>query len=199
MGGSQRRPQDRAQRRGAARVRAHARGGPDALEVITDTSSPNPRRPEPAGVSAVLALVLAVIGFFALAVFGLGALSIATDADIIAIPGLGQGPGVFGMLLGLLAFAVTLGAALRSRHPSFASAPIVALATALAHLAGVWLGVLVGSSDLVIATAVAGGLVSGGASLVLLGAAVVAAWSGIALRRTRAQHPRWPWEGDDEE
>ncbi|MFJ4174984.1 hypothetical protein [Microbacterium sp. NPDC089696] len=143
--------------------------------------------------------MLAVIGFFALAVFGLGALSIATDVDIIAVPGLGQGPGVWGMLAALLAFALTLGAALRRRPPSFLSAPVIALATALAHLAGVWIAVLVGRGDLVIATAVVGGLVSGGASLVLLGAAAVAGWSGIALRRTRAEHPRWPWERDDEE
>lgn len=143
--------------------------------------------------------MLAVIGFFALAVFGLGALSIATDVDIIAVPGLGQGPGVWGMLAALLAFALALGAALRRRPPSFLSAPVIALATALAHLAGVWIAVLVGRGDLVIATAVVGGLVSGGASLVLLGAAAVAGWSGIALRRTRAEHPRWPWERDDEE
>lgn len=143
--------------------------------------------------------MLAVIGFFALAVFGLGALSIATDTDIIAVPGLGQGPGVFGMLIGILAFALTLLAALRRPRPAYPSALVVGLATAIAHLAGVWIGVLVGRGDIVLATAVAGGLVSGGASVVLLAAAAVAGWSGIALRRTRAQHPRWPWERDDEE
>mgnify|MGYP006906084263 CR=1 FL=1 len=51
-------------------------------------SSPNPRGPESPGVSVILALVLATISFFALAVFGLGAVSIATDSDIIAVPGL---------------------------------------------------------------------------------------------------------------
>ena len=59
-------------------------------------TTPNPRGPESAGVSAVLALVLATIGFFALAVFGLGAVSVVTDADIISVPGLGQVPGVIG-------------------------------------------------------------------------------------------------------
>ena len=58
---------------------------------------------------------------------------------------------------------------------------------------------LVGTVDLIIATAVAGDLVRGGASAVLLLAAAVAAWGGIALRRTKAQHPRWPWERDEEE
>ena len=52
-------------------------------------SSPNPRGPASPGVSVILALVLATISFFALAVFGLGALSVATDRDIIAVPGLG--------------------------------------------------------------------------------------------------------------
>ena len=32
-------------------------------------------------------------------------------------------------------------------------------------------------------------------ALVLIAAsALIAAWGGIALRRTRAQHPQWPWE-----
>lgn len=162
-------------------------------------SSPNPRGPESAGVSAVLALVLATIGFFALAVFGLGAVSIVTDRDIIAVPGLGPVPGVVGMIIALLVFAMSLRGALQRSRPSFVSAPAVALATALAHLAAVWAGVAVAGGDLIVATVVAGDLVRGGASAVLLLAAAIAAWSGIALRRTRAEHPQWPWERDDEE
>jgi hypothetical protein len=143
--------------------------------------------------------VFAIIGFFALAIFGLGALSVATDADVISTPGLGQMPGVIGMLVAVLAFALMLGLALRQRHPSFWSVPSAALVTALAHLAAVWVAVLVPSSDIVLSTAVAGDLVRGGASAVLVLAAAIAAWGGIALRRTRAQHPRWPWERHDEE
>jgi len=75
----------------------------------------------------------------------------------------------------------------------------IAIVTGLVHLAAVWVAVLLGTSDLILATAVAGDLVRGGASVVLLLAAAVASWSGIALRRTRAQHPRWPWEEHDEE
>ncbi len=143
--------------------------------------------------------MFAIIGFFALAIFGLGALSVATDADVISTPGLGQMPGVTGMLVAVLAFALMLGLALRQRHPSFWSVPSAALVTALAHLAAVWVAVLVPSSDIVLSTAVAGDLVRGGASAVLVLAAAIAAWGGIALRRTRAQHPRWPWERHDEE
>jgi hypothetical protein len=162
-------------------------------------SSPNPRGPESAGVSAVLALVLATVGFFALAVFGLGALTIATDTDIIPVEGLGQIPGAAGMVVAVLAFALGLWTALRREHPSFLSVPGIGVGVGLAHLVAVWVGVVLGTGDLVVATAVAGDLVRGGASLVLLLVAAVAAWGGIALRRTRASHPQWPWEKDDDE
>ncbi|WP_341973748.1 hypothetical protein [Microbacterium sp. LWO13-1.2] len=139
------------------------------------------------------------MSFFALTVFGLGAMSVATDTDIIAVPGLGQSPGIVGMLAALVVFAMTLRTALRRQHPTFLAAPVTALTTALVHLMAVWFATLVSSGDLVIATVVAGGLVQGGPSLVLLLAAAIAAWGGIALRRTRAEHPRWPWERDEDE
>ena len=160
---------------------------------------PNPRGAESAGVSAVLALVLATTGFFALAVFGLGAVSVATDTDIISVPGLGQGPGVAGMLIALLVFALMLGITLRRPHPSYVATLAISLATGLGHLAAVWAAVLIGTGGVVTATAVAGDLVRGGSSVVLILAAAIAAWSGIALRRTRSEPPRWPWERDEEE
>lgn len=143
--------------------------------------------------------MLATVGYFALAVFGLGALSLLTDADIIAVPGLGQMPGVLGMLASVVAFAAMLWSTLRRGEPSFLAAITVSLTAALAHLVGVWVAVLAGVGNAVIATAVAGDLVRGGASAVLLLAAAVAAWGGIARRRTRAERPRWRWERDDEE
>lgn len=146
-----------------------------------------------------MAVVLATISFFALAVFGLGALSVATDTDIISTPDLGQAPGVVGMLAAVVAFAVLLGVTLRTRRPSFVATITIALVAVLAHLAVVWFAVLLGTSDIVIATAVAGDLVRGGVSAVLVVAALIAAWGGVALRRTRAEHPRWPWERDEDE
>ncbi|MCT1397239.1 hypothetical protein M4D51_16055 [Microbacterium sp. p3-SID338] len=142
---------------------------------------------------------MATIAFFALAVFGLGALSVATDRDIIDAPGLGQIPGVSGMVAAVVVFALVLWATVRRGHASFGSAPVIALLTALVHLATVWFAVLVATSDVVVATAVAGDLVRGGASLVLLAAAAGAAWGGIALRRTKSAQPRWPWERDEGE
>ncbi|WP_292910288.1 hypothetical protein [Microbacterium sp.] len=162
-------------------------------------SSPDPRRPPSAGVSALLALALATIGFFALAVFGLGALSFATDVDIIAVTDLGQGPGIIGMAAAVGVFALSLWFAVRPARPSFFSVPTVAILTGLVHLAAVWIAVLLGTGDLIVSTAVAGDLVRGGASAVLVLSAAVASWSGVALRRTRAQHPRWPWEEHGDE
>ncbi len=159
---------------------------------------PDPRGSDSAGVSAVLAQVLASVSFFALAVLGLGVASVVTDSDIISVPGLGSIPGVVGMLAAVACFAIGLGGALRRPHPSFLAAPVIALATALTHLVLVWLAVLVSTGDIVTATVVAGGLVQRGASVALILAAAIAAWGGIALRRTRAGRPRWPWEQEDE-
>lgn len=165
---------------------------------MAHTPMPNPRGPESAGVSPVLAVVFATIGFFALAIFGLGAVSVLTDSDIIATPGLGQWPGIGGMAAAVLAFALLLWSVVRRPGPSFFSALVIAVATALAHLAAVWIAVASVAGSALLATAVAGDLVRGGASAVLLLAAAIGAWAGIALRRTRARHPRWPWERDDD-
>lgn len=144
-------------------------------------------------------MVLATIGFFALAVFGLGAVSVATDTDIIAVPNLGQVPGVAGMIAAVVSFALVLWSTLRRSQPSYVATVAIALTAGLAHLVVVWVAVLIGDGDLVLATAVAGDLVRGGASAVIVLAALIAGWGGIALRRTRAGHPRWPWEREEEE
>ncbi|MFB7250211.1 hypothetical protein [Microbacterium sp. NPDC056234] len=142
--------------------------------------------------------MLSTISFFALAIVGLGAVSFAMDADIIGVPGLGQGPGVIGMTVAVAVFAGVEWAAVRIARPVYRSVWATALTTALAHLVAVAVSALVVAGDLVTALAVAGDLVTGGASLVILLAAAIAAWGGVALRRTRAQHPTWPWEHDDE-
>ena len=143
-------------------------------------------------------MALATISYFALAVFGLGALSVATDTDIIAVPDLGQAPGVIGMAVAVVVFGLMLWSTLRRHRPSYVATIAISLLAALAHLIAVWLVVLTGSG-IVLATAVVGDLVRGGASAILVAAGLIAAWGGIALRRTRAEHPRWPWERDEEE
>lgn len=159
--------------------------------------SPDPRGPVPAGVSAILATAMATIGFFALTVFGLGALSIVTDADIISIPHLGQAPGIVGMIAAITVFAGILWLAVRSPRPRFRSVWTIAIASVLAHLLAVAATVLIVAGEFVTALAVMGGLITGGAAPVVLAMAAISAWAGVALRRTRTGRPLWPWERDD--
>ncbi len=140
---------------------------------------------------------MTAIGFFALTVFGLGALSVVTDADIISVPGLGQAPGVVGMIIAIAVFAGIVWLAVRLPHPRFRSVWTIAIATALAHLLAVAVAALIVAGEFVTALAVMGGLITGGASLVVIVTAAIAGWAGVALRRTRSSRPRWPWERDD--
>ena len=114
------------------------------------------------------------------------------------MPRLGQLPGVLGMVLGVLVFALALWAVLADRRPSFVATVFLALGAALAHLGGVWAAAVAEGAGAVGATAAAGQLVLGGASAVIVVAALIAAWVAIALRRTAARAPRWPWEKDDD-
>lgn len=138
-------------------------------------------------------------GFFALAVFGLGALSVATDADIISVQGLGQAPGVIGMILAIAAFAGILWLAVRIARPRFRSVWTIAVTTALVHLLGVVIVATIVSGEFVTALAVMGDLITGGASLVVFAAAAVASCVGVMMRYAKSSHPRWPWERDEPE
>lgn len=140
---------------------------------------------------------MTTIGFFALAVFGLGALSVVTDAEIIEVPQAGQAPGIVGMIVAVAVFAAVLYLAVRINHPKFRSVWAISIATAFGHMLAAGIGALAVTGDFVNAMAVMGELITGGASLVVLVAAAIAGWAGVALRRTRAKRPRWPWERDD--
>jgi uncharacterized membrane protein len=141
--------------------------------------------------------VLATVLFFGLAILGLGMLSYFTDSDILSVPDLGQYPGVVGMVLAIVVFVAILVPSLRPRRPTYPASVLVGVATALAHLAGVWLTALVAGAGIAPATAAVMQLVVGGSTLVIGLAALVAAWVGIALRRTRAHRPSWPWEDEE--
>ena len=140
---------------------------------------------------------MTTVGFFALSILGLGVLSFTTDADIISVPGLGQAPGVVGVVVAVAVFAGILWLAVRITRPKFRSVWSIAIMTAVSHLLAVGFTVAVVTGEFVTALAVMGGLITGGASLVLLVVAVFAAWCAVALRLTRAQRPRWPWERED--
>ena len=151
------------------------------------------------GVRPAVALAMALIGFFALAIFGLGMTSLALDADVIAVEGLGPVPGVAGMLLASASFAGSLWWGLRSGSPTFGIVPIVAIATGRGEGGGVLVGAVISGAGAATGLAAAGGVVVGWPGLVIAAAALIAAWAGVALTRTRASRPRWPWERDDDE
>lgn len=142
--------------------------------------------------------MIGVAFFFALSIMGLGVLTLLTEHDLIAVPGLGQLPGIVGMVLAVGVFALALRAVLTGPRPSFVATVFLALGSALVHLGGVWAATVAEGAGPVDATAAAGQLVLGGGSAVIVVAALIAAWVAIALRRTAARAPRWPWEKDDD-
>lgn len=141
-----------------------------------------------------IALAFALLGFVALLIFGLGMTSLITDTDVISTPGFGQYPGIFGPVFAAVAFAGTLWAFVRAPHPSFWGALAVAIAAFLAYLIGVIFVALVVGVDPAAAFGTAGQLATSWYGMVVFGAALIAGWAGIALVRTRAGRPRWPWE-----
>ena len=86
-----------------------------------------------------------------------------------------------------------------ARHPSYWGAAWTTAAAFLAYVGGVWFAALFTGADLGVATAVAGRLATSWFGVSVAAAAFVSAWAGIALVRTRAHRPRWPWEDDFDE
>lgn len=158
------------------------------------TTIRDPRGEEPAGASAFLSLVIGFVGFAALAILGLGMLSFFADIDILSVPGLDWWPAIVAMILAILVFCWMLWPTLSRGRPSFLAVPAVALVTVVAHLVGVWLAALLSGVGMSAALAAASQLIVRGSSLVVLIAAAIGAWAAVALRRTRAGAPRWPWE-----
>lgn len=163
------------------------------------TTTGDPHGTPPQGVSASLSLVIGFVSFAALCILGLGMLSFFADIDILAVPGLDWWPGIVGMLGAIGAFSWMLWPTLSRGRASFLAVPSVALVTAVAHLVLVWLSALLSGASTGSALQAVVQLISRGSSAVLLGAALIAAWIAIALRRTKAAAPHWPWERTDEE
>lgn len=149
------------------------------------------------GVSPPVAVALATVAFFALAIAGLGMASLLLEADVIATPGVGQLAGVAAVALSTAAFGGLLWAYLRQPQPSYVAALPVTVAAVLAYLLGIGVGAMLQGTDAALALAAAGGFATSWFALVLAGAAFVASWSAVALVRTRAERPRWPWERDE--
>lgn len=158
------------------------------------TTHADPRGTEPAGVSAFLALVIGFVGFAALAILGLGMLSFFADIDIISVPGLDWWPAIVAMIVAIAVFCWMLWPTLSRGRASFLAVPAVALVAAFAHLAALWLAALLSGAGMTAALIAASQLITRGSSVVVLLAAAIGAWVAVALRRTRAGAPHWPWE-----
>lgn len=151
------------------------------------------------GLRPGLATLFSVVGFGALAICGLGVLSLATGADVVAVRGLGALPGAAGFALAVAALTLVLGGGLRRPHPSYGLAAVAALAVVLAYLAGLVGAAVVVGVDPARAVAAAGAFALSWFAVVLAGCGAAAGWTGVALVRTRAQAPRWRWERDEDE
>ncbi|GAA3774658.1 hypothetical protein GCM10022240_28060 [Microbacterium kribbense] len=144
-----------------------------------------------------IALVFATILFGALVIGGLGVITLITNEDIIAVPDYGSLAAAAGVFLAGVAFAVSLWSSVRRPSPSYWGALRTAAVCFLVYVVVVGIGGLVPTGDFIVAIAVAGRLITAGFAPLVAGAALVSAWGGIALVRTRAGRPRWPWERDD--
>ncbi|QIG38608.1 hypothetical protein G5T42_03150 [Microbacterium sp. 4R-513] len=157
------------------------------------------RPPEHGHVRPLVALGLVTAAFGALVICALGVTSLLLDEDVIAVPGLGQIPGVLGTVSAIGAFALAVWLTIRRAHPSYWGAAIAAVAAVMAYPLGVWFGALLGGADLAAAAGAAGGVLTSWVGVVIAASAFACAWAGVALVRTNARRPRWPWEDPDDE
>jgi hypothetical protein len=157
------------------------------------------RGDESGSVRPVAALAYACIGFATLLIFGFGMLSLALNADVLPVPGLGNSPGIVGVIVALAGFAAALWRGLRAERPTYWTAAIAAVISLVVYLAAVWLTALFTGARLGLATSAVAAFATSWFAAVLLASAAIAAWSGIALVRTRAARPKWPWEDEEDE
>lgn len=150
------------------------------------------------GLTPPVATAFAVVGFFALLIGGFGMLSLVTGAEVLPVPGLGQLPGIVGGTFAVGAFVVSTWFAVRPQRTRYGSALIVTVATFLAYLCGVLVGGVLSGVDGVRIVAAVGGFATSWFAVVLAAAALVGGWGAIALVRTAAERPRWPWERDED-
>ncbi len=144
-------------------------------------------------------IALTVTGFVALVVAALGLLSLVTDTDVIATPGLGPLPGVLAVAVTGLVLAAALVRVLRSDAPSYLSAVWIGIAGFVAYIATVATAAMVGGTAPAVALSAAGQLAIGWPAPTVALCTAGAAWVAVALRRTRTARPRWPWEDEFDE
>ncbi|KEP74047.1 hypothetical protein HR12_23755, partial [Microbacterium sp. SUBG005] len=103
--------------------------------------------PRPAGVTPPVAVVFAAVTFIALSIGGLGVASLALNADVIPVRGLGAIPGVIGQVAALALFAGVLLWGLKADPPSYLTAIPCAVAAFVGEAVGIVIGALVSGAD----------------------------------------------------
>lgn len=155
--------------------------------------------PRPAGVTPPVAVVFATVAFLALAIGGLGVASLALDADVIPVRGLGPLPGVAGMLLALATFAGVLLWGVRAVPPGYLTAVPCAVGAYVGETLGIAIGAAVTGGDAARGLAAAGTVALGWPGAVIAVAALLAGAFGVLLVRSRGGGPHWSWERHDDE
>ena len=189
---------DRAQHRGSARVRAHARGGAAAR--------PRSRWPAPGARRRTRPPVVALASRDG---------RVHRAADLRARHGeprcsgrtssrrrgSGRFPGIVATVLATAAFALrAVARRCGARHPSFWGALWTTAATASSRMSSACGSARSRPAPTSPSRPLSpGGSRRRGSAASSPARALVAAWGGIALVRTRAQRPRWPWEDEFDE
>jgi len=155
--------------------------------------------PRPAGVTPPVAVVLATVVCVALSIGGLGVASLVLDADVIPVRGLGVVPGVIGQVFAFAAFAGVLLWGVRADPPSYLTAVPCAIGAYVGEILGIVVGALVSGADPARGLSAAGSVAIGFAGPVVALAALLAAFFGVFLVRSRTSGPRWRWEDDDDD
>lgn len=122
--------------------------------------------------------------------------SLMLEAEVVGVPGLGQLPGVLAFMLATVSFSGAVWVGLRRGSPTYWAVLPVAAATFLAYLVGLLMGALFAGDDVGPALSAVSDFSTSWFAAVLAGSAVVSCWAAVALVRTRAGRPRWPWEDD---
>ena len=150
---------------------------------------------EPRGtVSPPVAVAFSVLGFFALLIAGFGMLSLLSGSEVLSVAGLGPLPGILGVGFAVAAFAISVWSVVRRPAPTYGGVPFVVIAAFLGFLAGLLVGGVVAGTDAARVASAAGGFATSWFAVVLASVALVCGWSAVALVRTHASRPRWPWE-----
>lgn len=155
--------------------------------------------PSPGRVRVPVIVAFCGVGYLALVICGLGLVSLAQDDDVISTPDIGALSGYVAVAASVVAFMLLLWGSIAPERPSFGATPSIALASAAVHALALGVSAFAATADLGSAGAAMSEVLLSWVSPTIVVTAAIAAWAGIALRRTRSGRPRWPWEDPRDE